>query len=138
MLSVQAQAIDQLPEAEIEIIQLEKRLQAVDQQIESTEANANSSSVRSSGLENFFELSNIGLWLFWIILISLILLLLAIRRNLAVIPATTEPDVRQKRALRTKSTENAAMTAPRPSLVKPVKIVKIKVRKLKKSIRLKP
>jgi len=85
---------------------------------------------------NMFTVTNIGLWFFWAVLIGLLLLLFAVRRNIAQLTTSSEPQTAHRSEANQKSDKATKIqykqSVQKQALVKPAKIVKIKVRKIKR------
>ncbi len=115
-----------------EILAAQQRVTEARQALEAATALATVD--QSTKPENIFSLSNPSLWILVAILLGVLLLLLAIRRSILESSTylVTSP-VRTVHPSQTQKVSDAG--APDKALVYPVKVVKIKVRKLTKTHR---
>lgn len=92
----------------------------------------------------FFDVSNIGIWLLWVIMLGFLLLMFALHRNISEFyevyaaqktghVSSTMPQTAVQQPKASPQSLSPDTAAPRRSLVQPEKIVKIKVRKITKT-----
>ena len=91
----------------------------------------------SSDTQDFFTLNNIGLWLLWSVLVGFVLLLIAIRRSIGELLMRRESRQREPQHEIVQPEPELPAKPETPALgkrvlVDPVKVVKIKVRKIKR------
>ena len=110
-------------ESELELLQ--QKNDSIDRRMESISTSTVTNSAEMSN--SLFNWSNPSLWLAWIVLVMAIALLYFMRRSTMVV--TIGPKLRTKRETQDAKASLQEKTYP---LAKPLKIVKIKVRKISK------
>ena len=119
---------DSLDEVKVQLEQLQNEFNA-----EQEQAAAAVGTVPATPRQDFFSITSVGLWLLWALLSGVLLLLAALRRNIQeVITGVYEGGSVSAMVDEGSMAENGSHSTQTRSLVKPEKIVKIKVRKIRK------